>query len=74
MTNEDPAKLQVELHELDGALDALFSLREEFAQWAEEAQDDSKREALENVLGHVEVIELQYKQRRDALNQHLKAI
>jgi hypothetical protein len=46
-----------ELQQLQGALDILFTLREEFAQWAEEAQDESKQEALENVLAHVENIE-----------------
>jgi hypothetical protein len=32
-----------QLNELKGALDLLFELREEFAQWVEEAQDGSKR-------------------------------
>jgi hypothetical protein len=38
--------------ELKGALDLLFELREELAQWVEEA-DGGQREALENVLGHI---------------------
>jgi tRNA 2-selenouridine synthase SelU len=52
-----------ELQQLQGALDVLFTLREEFAQWAEEAQDESKQEALENVLAHVENIEQEYRRR-----------
>lgn len=52
-----------ELQQLQGALDILFTLREEFAQWAEEAQDLSKQEALENVLAHVENIEQEYRRR-----------
>ncbi len=52
-----------ELLKLRGALDILFELKEEFAQWAEEAQDGSKHEALDNVLGHVENIEAEYRRR-----------
>jgi hypothetical protein len=47
------SELERQLNELKGALDLLFELREEFAQWVEEAQDGSKREALENVLDHI---------------------
>jgi hypothetical protein len=60
-----------EYHELVGALDVLTTLREEFEQWVEEAQDDSKQEALENVLGHVESMETQYKKRRDEAQRRL---
>jgi regulator of sigma D len=45
------SELERQLNELSGALDLVFELREEFAQWVEEAADGSKREALENVLG-----------------------
>jgi hypothetical protein len=65
-------KLAREYHELVGALDVLTTLREEFEQWVEEAQDDSKQEALENVLGHVENMETQYKQRRDEAQRRLE--
>ncbi len=59
---------ETQVAELNGALELLFDLREEFAQWAEEGEDESKREALENVLGHIEVVEAEYKRRRDALS------
>ena len=32
-------------------------------QWLEEAQDESKRECLENVVGHIGAIEQSYRQR-----------
>jgi hypothetical protein len=60
MTDKDP---QTTVHHIEGALTVLFDLKEEFAQWVEEAQDDSKHEALDNVLGHVELIEQEYKRR-----------
>lgn len=59
MANDSSSEVQ----QLKGALDILFTLREEFAQWTEEAEDGSKREALENVLAHIENIELEYRQR-----------
>lgn len=58
-----------QLNELKGAFDLLFELREEFAQWVEEAQDDSKREALENVLGHIEALKIEYRNRQEALQK-----
>ena len=64
----DPAS---ELQKALGALEVLFELREEISQWLEEAQDDSKQEALENVLGHVEVLEDRYKHRRDELQKQI---
>ena len=61
-----------QLCELKGASDLLFELREEFAQWAEEAQDASKREALENVLGHIEALESEYRKRQEELRRKTK--
>lgn len=48
---------------IEGALEILFLLKEDFAQWVEEAQEGSKHEALDNVLAHVERIEGEYRQR-----------
>ena len=71
MTIENKETVREELLKLSGALDVLFELREHFAQWAEEAEDDSKQEALENVLGHVEAVEVEYKRRRKAAQASL---
>ena len=62
-----------QLNELKGAVDLLFELREEFAQWVEEAQDGSKREALENVLGHIEALESEYRIRQVELKKSKSA-
>jgi hypothetical protein len=56
-----------ELHQLIGALNILTLLREEMEQWLEEAQDASKQEALENVVGHLAVMEEEYHRRRRML-------
>jgi len=63
------SELERQLNELKGARDLLFELREDFAQWVEEAQDDSKREALENVLGHIEALEIEYRHRQEVLQK-----
>ena len=61
-----PNHASPEVQQLEGGLDILFTLKEEFAQWVEEAQDASKKEALENVLAHVENMEGEYRRRLQA--------
>ncbi len=58
-----PPEKEAERHQLVGALNMLTLLREEMAQWLEEAQDSSKHETLENVLGHLEAMEAEYRHR-----------
>lgn len=67
MSVDNPPEKRDELHELIGALDILTLLREEMEQWLEEAQDASKQETLENVVGHLEVMEEEYRRRRRML-------
>jgi len=69
MESNATAELHDQLHEAIGAVDILFLLREEMEQWLEEAQDKSKREALENVVGHLQAMEDEYKHRRDSLKE-----
>lgn len=72
MSNDTSPKLEKELQQTIGAVGILNTLREEFEQWLEEAQDDSKHEALENVLGHIEVMDTEYKRRRTELESRLR--
>jgi hypothetical protein len=69
--SSDSAKPQQELNEIAGALDVLFTLREEFAQWLEEAQSEERKEELENVYRHVATMEEEYKRRREAAQRKL---
>ncbi len=71
--NDGVSELERQLNELKGALDLLVELREEFAQWVEEAQDGSRREELENVLGHIEALESEYRNRREELQKKAKS-
>jgi hypothetical protein len=71
MSNTDTAKLQRELCEIMGALDVLFTLREEFAQWVEEAQSEERKEELDNVFRHVDAIETEYQRRRQEVAKRL---
>ena len=68
-TNEKSA--QAELNEIDGALDVLFTLREEVAQWLEEAQGEERKEELENVFRHTDTMEQEYQRRREAAMKKL---
>jgi hypothetical protein len=67
MNVENTPEKRDELHELTGALDILTLLREEMEQWLEEAQDASKQETLENVVGHLAAMEEEYRRRRRML-------
>ena len=62
---------QRELHEITGALDVLFTLREEFATWLEEAQSEERKEELDNVFRHVAAMEEEFQRRREALARKL---
>ena len=73
MTDTNGVTPEQELHEAIGALDVLFTLREEFAQWLEEAQDEERREELQNVYRHVAAMEEEYQRRREAAERKLKA-
>ena len=61
MENEKSEAAQVQ--QVLGALEIIDLLREEMEQWLDEEQDESKRECLENVVGHIGAIEQRYRQR-----------
>jgi hypothetical protein len=67
------SELERQLNELRGALNLLVELRGEFTQWLEEAEDGSKREELENVLGHIEALESEYRNRKEELQKKAKS-
>ena len=58
-----------ELNRIVGASDMISLLLEEMEQWLEEAQDESKQETLENVVGHLGAMQDEYRQRRIALQK-----
>ena len=63
MPNADKPDAAALVQRLGGALDILDILREEMAQWLEEAQNDSEQECLENVLGHISAMVVNYRER-----------
>ena len=67
----DANDAQRELHEITGALDVLFTLREEFATWLEEAQSEERKEELDNVFRHVAAMEEEFQRRREAIAKKL---
>lgn len=64
MSHESQQQVVEELQQTAGALDVLFTLREEFATWLEEAGDESAKEALENVQRHIIDMEIEFQRRR----------
>lgn len=73
MSGSSDEQSERDLFEIKGALDVLFTLREEFAQWLEEAQDEARKEELENVYQHVVAMEAEYQRRRGLLEKNIKA-
>jgi hypothetical protein len=69
MANDEKPDAAAQVQQLVGALDILDLLREEMEQWLGEAQDESKRECLDNVLGHITAIEVKYRQRLTAMRE-----
>jgi predicted nuclease with TOPRIM domain len=67
----DANDAQRELNEITGALDVLFTLREEFATWLEEAQSEERKEELDNVFRHVATMEEEFQRRREAVARKL---
>lgn len=72
MSDGNDAQAERELSEISGALDVLFTLREEFAQWVEEAQDETRKEELDNVYQHVAAMEAEYRRRRDEAQKRVR--
>ena len=58
-----------DISEIKGALDVLFTLREEFATWVEEAQSPERKEELDNVYQHVLAMEEEYQRRLEELQK-----
>lgn len=73
MSNESRQQIAEDLQQTLGALDVLFTLREEFATWLEEARDESSKEALENVQRRVVDVEAEFQRRREEAEKKLKA-
>ncbi len=73
MTSQNNAELQRQLHEINGALDVLFTLREELARWVGESQTEERKEELENVFRHVTAMEAEFQRRREAAEKRLTA-
>lgn len=71
MSGSNEKSAQAGLSEIEGALDVLFTLREEFAQWLEEAQSEERKEELENVYRHIDTMEQEYQRRREAAAKKL---
>lgn len=73
MTDTDAGKVERELHELTGALDAIYALKEKLELRQTDARDDCVREVLDNVIFLVDAHEIEYRRRRDECQSRLRA-
>ncbi len=73
MESADVVRLEYDLHELIGALDAINILKEELEHRLDEARDECVREALDNIINLVDAQSIEYQRRRDDLRMRLQS-
>jgi hypothetical protein len=67
MEYEEMTEHEQEMHELNGAIAALDTLREKLELRLNEARDECVREALDNVIELARAYEIEYRHRRQDL-------
>jgi len=73
MKSADVEQVERELLELNGALDAIYALREILELRQADARDDCVREVLDNVIFLVDAHEIEYRRRRDECRNRLQS-
>ena len=63
MTEQQMSEFQHAIASAKGGLEVINTLREEFSEWRDEANNEGEKEALENVLGHIEELGREYDRR-----------
>jgi hypothetical protein len=69
MPSDSNVRPEAELLEVNGGLQILSDLREQFEQWRGEEEDKAKLETLDNVIAHIEEIESEYRIRQEKLQK-----
>ena len=72
MESTEVERLEREIHELIGALDAIGALKEELELRLEEARDDCVREVLDNIISLVDAQGIEYRRRREEWRARLQ--
>jgi hypothetical protein len=67
------SELERAIENAKGSLEVLDTLREEFSEWLGEVNEEGQREALENVIGHLESMSREYMRRRHEAELQLDA-
>ena len=73
VSDEQRAVVEAEFQQLTGGLAVLVKLREEFAGWSEQSDDDGNGGTLERVISHIDSLEAAYKSRKILLQEKLQA-
>lgn len=58
---------ECDCHELDGALDAISTLKKELELRLDEARDDCVREVLDNIIALIDAQDREYRRRKNSL-------
>jgi hypothetical protein len=63
MSNRQMSELERAIASAKGALEVVSTLKGEFSEWRDEANNEGEREALDNVIGHIEEMGREYDRR-----------
>ena len=60
MTGKNLSELERAIASAKGSLEVISTLKEEFSEWRDEANNEGEKEALDNVIGHIEELGREY--------------
>ncbi|MGA2636925.1 hypothetical protein [Methylocella sp.] len=63
VTEPQLSELERAVASAKGSLEVISTLREEFSEWRDEANNEGEKEALDNVVGHIEELGREYEGR-----------
>jgi hypothetical protein len=63
VTGKNLSELERAIASAKGSLEVISTLKEEFSEWRDEANNEGEKEALDNVIGHIEELGREYDMR-----------
>jgi hypothetical protein len=60
VTEQQLSELERAIANAKGGLEVINTLKEEFGEWRDEANNEGEKEALDNVIGHIEELGREY--------------
>ncbi len=72
MTEQQLSELERAIASARGSLDVISTLKEEFSEWRDEANNEAEKEALDSVIGHIEGLGREYDTRLQEAEAQLR--